>query len=187
MNELKQWGGIAFIVLYYFLVVRHYEALTMAPPVHSRSVEVLEDSPLCLCRYVSLPNCFLAFYCVNARNAQTLEKTGMLSSYWRGAFASLLCLPCALWWFQNAVRTALGARTMDPCVNCCYSCCFPWCVVAQHAEALDAATGQRLESCMQVGRDPWASKRFDAEEQGLLSSPVCDAMYGDKDAKPIEV
>ena len=35
-----------------------------------------KDSPLCVCRHVSLPNCFLSFYCEHARNAHTLEKTG---------------------------------------------------------------------------------------------------------------
>eukprot|EP00930_Biecheleria_cincta_P088460 TRINITY_DN77703_c0_g1_i1.p1 TRINITY_DN77703_c0_g1~~TRINITY_DN77703_c0_g1_i1.p1 ORF type:complete len:255 (-),score=13.52 TRINITY_DN77703_c0_g1_i1:41-805(-) len=190
LESLKFWATIAFVIFYYYQVVRQYRAVLYPPPAHHRSVKILEDSPLCVCKHVSLPNCFLSFYCHIARNGHTLEKTQAVSSYWWGALASAMCLPCTLCWFQNSVRQALGAGKMDPCASCFYALCCPWCLVAQQAEALDAASGQRLEGFLRVGQDPWAgrgSEGADDEEGAPLTSPARQCMaYGQSD-KSIDV
>ncbi|CAJ1332756.1 unnamed protein product [Effrenium voratum] len=161
--RMRAGCSLAFLVFYYFWTVRHYEPLKHVPPDH-RSADILEDSPVCICRHVSLPNCMLSFYCEYARNAHTLEKTGM-AAYWQGALASLCCLPCTLLYFQNGVRKAMGAGRVDPLAGCVYAFCCPWCLVAQQAEALDTATGQHLQAFLQVGRGARPRFGFGTEEE----------------------
>jgi len=173
-------GSLAFLVAYYFWTVRHYEALKEAPHASHRSVEILEDSPMCICKHVSLPNCMLSFYCEHARHAQTLEKTGMLA-YWQGAIASICCLPCTLLYFHNSIRKAMGAGRIDPLANCIYALCCPWCVLAQHSEALDAATNQHLKAFLIVGRSHPSGSEEEKEE--LLRQPGSQKMmYGNESA-----
>eukprot|EP00434_Breviolum_minutum_P042595 symbB.v1.2.037923.t1/scaffold5738.1/size24079/3 len=169
--------SMAFLVAYYFWTVKYYAALKETSHASERSIEILEDSPLCICRHVTLPNCMLSFYCEHARHAHTLEKTGMLV-YWKGALASLCCFPCTLLYFHNSIRRAMGAGRMDPLANCVYSFCCPWCVLAQHAEALDVSTNQQLKAFLVVGRSR-STFGTDEEVEELLRRPGTQSMYSE--------
>ncbi|CAE8595189.1 unnamed protein product [Polarella glacialis] len=130
-----------FATVYYWMVVRSYRALDRLP-LQMRHLKILDENPCGAMRHVSLPNGLLSCYCQSARAAHTFEKTGA-SKYWIG-FLAVACFPCCtVSYLQNETREALGAKRLGLPTNLCYSIFCTFCLVAQQAEALDVATGQR--------------------------------------------
>lgn len=164
---------LLFAVIYYFAVVRSYTALAR-PAADGRAKDILAELPPCAIRHVSVANCFLSCYCEQARAAHTFAKAGACG-YWPSCVGSFCCLPCMLFALHQKLRRALGAGRQSPVTACFFAFCCTCCVVAQQAEALDAATGQRCSCCGSgIGEFVEPAEQEPTETEALV--PVAEHM-----------
>merc|ERR1712183_667096 len=114
---------------------------------------------------ISLKNVALSWFCAPARLGHNMHAISV--GFALPCIASFWCMPCMLFYWQNEVRRILGASNMGILTNCCCSCCCSCYVLAQHAEALDAASRHQAL--------PHSSPVTEASYGTLVGAPVaCD-------------
>mmetsp|Transcript_144877 Transcript_144877/g.255370 ORF Transcript_144877/g.255370 Transcript_144877/m.255370 type:complete len:285 (-) Transcript_144877:77-931(-) len=134
----RAFAQLAFGVIYYLCIVRHY------PKLQSRNTETIEalalreKGPLAAACSASGASLFHAFCCSGPRAAHTFDRVGIMN-YWLG-FITMTALPCCTLCAVETctgLTTKLGGKPRSLLANCFLSCLCSCCVIVQDADSLD--------------------------------------------------
>lgn len=155
---------IIFIFVYYTQVVRRYPYLMGPTPASAFLQRML---PPQAARSASVSNLFLSGCCWQARQAQTMDRTGTLQ-YWFAALAMFCCPFCTLVWANSCtnMNAKLGGYPPNFVSSILFPCCCPCCVIAQDAESLDQATGTVTRPCSVIYLNPGCAVPYGVPDYG---------------------
>jgi hypothetical protein len=140
---------IAFGVIYYLLIVRHYpSAIGFTSNEASAKLQNMNEVSATFLGHTSPPNCLLSWCCTGPRAAHTFYSV-MNFNYWIG-LVLMSCFPCITLWYFNSfteLNEKLGGERRNPFMGCLSAWFCSCCVVAQDAESLDLMMGMKTQLC----------------------------------------
>merc|ERR1740138_805576 len=140
---------IAFGVIYYLLIVRHYpSAIGFTSNEASAKLQKMNEVSATFLGHTSPPNCLLSWCCTGPRAAHTFY-SAIGFNYWIGLIL-MSCFPCITLWYMNSfteLNEKLGGERQSCFMAAVCACCCSCCLVAQDAESLDIVSDMETQLC----------------------------------------
>lgn len=142
---------LLFAGIYYCLIVSKYPRLNADAAVYSKEVQELQalDAVSATCSpKMSFANAIYSLICTGPRAAHTFHSVGIMR-YWVGC-CLMACFPCCTLIYTNSctdLNVKLGGERQNVVMTVLCAMCCTCCLVAQDAQTLDLAIGQKTGFC----------------------------------------